>query len=222
MNRIISVVVVALVAGCMCFGQEAAAPATGPKVVAKGAVPSKVTKTLDSSKLKEGEAVEVETSGSFKLADGTLVPKGSKLTGHVTIAKARSKGDSDSRLTLAFEKLNIANGKQLNVKGTVQAVFPPPDQPDPGVPGAASSHSGGGAPGSAPPPDYRPMNEVKPGSNPSSNQTAHVDPAADPKSTGVQGMHDLELGSDGALFTSGKRVKLDSGVRMLVHIDILE
>ncbi len=44
----------------------------------------------------------------------------------------------------------------------------------------------------------------------------------DPKSTGVKGMHDLELGSDGALFSGGKRVKLDSGVRMIVHVDILQ
>ena len=85
---------------------------------------SKLVKTLDSSKLKEGDTVEVETAGSFKLADGTLVPKGSKLMGHVTAAKARSKGDPDSQLTLAFDKLNVTNGKQLSVKGAVQAVFP--------------------------------------------------------------------------------------------------
>ena len=91
----------------------------------------KVTKTLDSSKLKEGDAVEVETAGSFKLPDGTLVPKGSKLTGHVTAAKARSKGDSDSELTVTFDKLNITSGKQLSIKGAVQAVFPPAEEADP-------------------------------------------------------------------------------------------
>ena len=102
---------------------------TTPAAIGHGAFPVKVVKTLDSSKLKEGDNVEVETAGAFKLPDGTLVPKGSKLTGHVTSSKARSKGDSDSQLTVSFDKLNITNGKQLSVKGIVQAVFPPPDEP---------------------------------------------------------------------------------------------
>ena len=49
----------------------------------------KVTRTLDSSKLKEGDTVEVETAGSSSCPDGTLVPKGSKLAGRVTAAKAQ-------------------------------------------------------------------------------------------------------------------------------------
>ena len=47
--------------------------------IGHGAFPVKVAKTLDSSKLKNGDAVQVETAGSFKLPDGTLVPKGSNL-----------------------------------------------------------------------------------------------------------------------------------------------
>ena len=46
-----------------------------------------------------------------------------------------------------------------------------------------------------------------------------VDPAVNPKSMGVQGMHDLEL-TDGVLSSKGKNVKLGSGVRMIVHVDI--
>ena len=97
MNRV-SIALLALAAS-LCFGQAVASAqsATTPVATGHGAFPVKVTKTLDSSKLKEGDAVEVETAGSFKLPDGTLVPKGSKLTGHVTAAKARSKGDSGLR-----------------------------------------------------------------------------------------------------------------------------
>jgi hypothetical protein len=45
-------------------------------------------------------------------------------------------------------------------------------------------------------------------------------PVADPKSSGVQGMHDLQL-SDGVLSSKGKQVKLGDGVRMIVHVDII-
>jgi hypothetical protein len=41
-----------------------------------------------------------------------------------------------------------------------------------------------------------------------------------PKSVGVQGIHDLQL-SDGVLRSKGKQVKLGNGVRMIVHVDIL-
>ncbi len=173
----------------------------------------KITKTLDSSKLKEGDAIEVETAGSFKLPDGTLVPKGSKLAGHVTAAKARSKGDPESQLTVTFDKLNIANGKQLPVKGVVQAVFPPAEEVDPGVAGT-SSHEGG----SVPSPDYKPTSDIKIGSN--SDSISHGQPAPDPKSVGVQGIDNLQL-DNGVLTSKGKNVKLGGGVRMIVRVDIL-
>ena len=78
MNRISSVVLVCcsellvLRAGC----RQTSAPAAAQTAIGHGAFPVKVTKTLDSSKLKDGDTVEVETAGSFKLPDGTLVPKG--------------------------------------------------------------------------------------------------------------------------------------------------
>jgi len=223
MNRVGIVLSGVVLAASLCYGQgSTSVPAqAAPAAAGHGAFPVKVDKTLDSSKLKEGDTVEVETSGSFKLPDGTLVPKGSKLVGHVTTSKARSKGDTQSQLAVTFDKLNITNGKQLSVKGIVQAVFPPAAEVDPGVPGAATSHGGGGAfstAGSAPSPDYKPMSDVKNGSNTGSG--AHVEPASDPKSVGVQGIDNLQL-EDGVLSSKGKNVKLGGGVRLIVHVDIL-
>jgi hypothetical protein len=183
-------------------------PAT-PQTIGHGAFPVKVTKTLDSSKLREGDGVEVETAGSFKLADGTLVSKGAKLTGHVTVSKARAKGDAESELTVVFDKLDLANQKPLIVKGSVQAVFPPPDEANPGVATSTMSKAGG--------PGYQPA-DVKSGSN--SEVPNSAPPFMDPKSVGVQGIHDLEL-SEGVLRSKGKQVKLGNGVRMIVHVDIL-
>ena len=217
MARTISLALIVLLAASLCLGQAAAQSslqATTPNAIGHGAFPVKVTKTLDSSKLKEGDAVEVETSGSFKLPDGALVPKGSKLIGHVTSAKARSKGDPDSQLTVAFEKLNVANGKQLSVKGAVQAVFPPADEVDPGV-ASSSSHQGG--PGSVPAPDYKPTTDIKVGVNTESSQSTST---TDPKAIGVHGLDNLQL-NDGVLTSKGKNVKLGNGVRMIVHVDIL-
>jgi hypothetical protein len=216
----ISPVVLVLFAASLCLGQTAAqtpTQAATPNAIGHGSFPVKVTKTLDSSKLKEGDAVELETAGSFKLPDGTLVPKGSKLTGHITSAKARSKGDSQSQLTVVFDKLNVANGKQLAVKGVVQAVFPPPDEVDPGVPGS-SAHQGSSAVTPAPPsPDYHPTSGIKIGSN---TDSKGPQPTVDPKSVGVHGFDNLDL-EDGVLSSKGKNVKLGGGVRLIVRVDIL-
>jgi len=212
MNRFAVVLMCTVLATSLSFGQAAPAPAA-PAAVSHGAFPVKVTKTLDSSKLKEGDAVEVETASGFKLADGTLVPKGSKLTGHVTASKARSKGDADSELTIAFDKLNVANGKQLSVKGAVQAVFPPQEEAAPMMAGKASGAAGGGYGGD----NVGTMSNNRPGSN--MDASSAPEPAMNPKSVGVQGMHDLEL-NDGVLTSKGKNVKLSGGVRLMLRVDI--
>jgi len=216
MNRMGIVVLGIVLAASFCQGQgSTSAPAqAAPAAIGHGAFPVKVTKTLDSSKLKEGDSVEVVTAGSFKLPDGTLVPKGSKLTGHVTAAKARSKGDPDSQLTVVFDKLNITSGKQLSIKGMVQAVFPPAEEAEPLMAGKASGSAGGGYTGAT----VGTVTDTKIGSNMETSSTP--EPAMNPKSVGVQGIRGLEL-NEGVLSSKGKNVKLGDGVRMIVHVDIL-
>jgi|GEM_PF-6188071 len=195
------------------FGQApsaAQAPALG-----HGSFPARVVKTLDSSKLKEGDTIELETAGTFKLADGTLVPKGSKMVAHVSAAKARSKGDPDSELTLAFDKLNISGGKQLSLKGEVQAVYPPAEEPmGPNMATAGTSQGGSGAGGSSAGVGITNAN------NGSDMESSGGQYAMDMKFTGVQGVHDLTL-DNGTLKSKGKNVKLGGGVRMIVRADIL-
>jgi hypothetical protein len=206
----------AMLLAATAYGQGSTSQAQAlPAAIGHGAFPVKVSKTLDSSKLKEGDSVEVQTAGSFKLPDGTLVPKGSKLTGHVVAAKSRSKGDPDSQLTLAFDKLNVANGKQLSIKGMVRAVFPPADEPAPNMAGKASGAAGGGSSdGGAP---MGTVTDAKIGSN--METSGNSQSAMNPESVGVQGIHDLQL-ENGVLTSKGKQVKLGSGVRMIVHVDI--
>jgi hypothetical protein len=220
MNRFVVAFLGMLLVPTLCFGQaSSSAPQAASAAVGHGSFPIKLIKTLDSSKLKEGDSVEVETSGSFKLADGTLVTKGSKLAGHVSAAKARSKGDAESQLTISFDTLYILNGRQLPVKGKVQAVFPPADEPMPEVPRASTSPGVNGLSGGAGSitPDYKPMTEIKTGVNDSSRK---ADQVTDPKSVGVHGFDNLQL-DNGVLSSKGKNVKLGGGVRMIIYVDIL-
>jgi hypothetical protein len=223
MNRPGILVLSALFAASFCFGQgSTAAPAqAAPTPIGHGAFPVRVVGTLDSSKLNKDETIEVETAGAFKLPDGTLVPKGSKLTGRVTAAKARSKGDPESQLTLMFNQLNIANGKQLSIKGTVQAVYPPADEPmGPNMSTAGTSaggSAGGPGLGAASLSGGVGLTNVKSGSD--TQSTSRPQAVMDMKATGVQGMDNLQL-VNGVLTSKGKNVRLGGGVRIVVHVDI--
>lgn len=206
----------------LCYGPSLSSAQSAGNAIAHGNFPVKVTKTLDSSKLKDGDSFEVETAGSFKLADGTLVPKGSKIIGHVVASKARSKGDPDSQLTLAFDKLNIS-GKQMSLKGGVQAVFPPAEEPMGPNMASAGTSQGGSAHGSTVggggvSSGGVGVTDSKTGSDTQSSSSAQ--PVMDPKASGVQGMHDLSL-ADGVLTSKGKNVKLGGGVRIIVTAEIL-
>ena len=56
-------------------------------------------------------------------SDGKVViPKGTKLVGHVTQARARAKGESESALGVAFDKAILKNGQELPLNLTIQAL----------------------------------------------------------------------------------------------------
>jgi hypothetical protein len=146
-----------------------------------------------------------------------LVPKESKLRGHVVAAKARSKGDPVSQLTLAFDALNVLNSTPLAVKGVIQAVFAPADEPPPNVPGASTAPGVSGMRGGAGrlTPDYKPMSEIKTGVDSGTKGSGEMTP----QSVGVEGIRDLSL-DNGVLSSKGKQVKLGGAVRMIVRAEI--
>lgn len=190
--------------------------APAPPGLGHGAFPVKVIRPLDSSKLKPGDVVEFKTTGAFVLPSGTRVPEGAKVTGHITEAKARSKGDSQSDLAVVFDQISLSNGKHLAVKGTIQAIAASEPEEGPGVANGPTMGKSSG-PGGA---GWTPTTDVKSGSN--LNTTDNASPLLTPKSTGVQGMRGLQLGSGGLLTSDSKHVKLDTGVRIIVVGQIQE
>jgi hypothetical protein len=217
MQRFVMVILGMLFVAPLGYGQDShPAPTQEAAAAAHGAFPAKVTKTLDSSKLKQDDSIEVETAGSFKLPDGTLVPKGSKMMGRVVTAKARAKGDPDSELTLVFNKLSIQGGKVLALKGTVQAVYPAAQEPQ--GPNMATMGTSGGGSARGAGGDATGLTNSRTGMDTQAPSTAQLD--VDTKAIGVQGVHDLSL-DNGVLTSKGKDVKLGVGVRLVVRVEIL-
>src|SRR5262249_6933653 len=90
------------------------------------AVNAELDKSLDSKKVKTGEAVSARTTEAVKEDGKVVLPKGTKLTGHVVRASARGKGDSDSTLALRFDHAELKGGQEMTVQLNVQALAAAP------------------------------------------------------------------------------------------------
>ncbi len=77
---------------------------------------------IDSKKCKPGDAVTAHTTENVKADGNTVLPKGSKLVGHVTQATARAKGDSESALAVTFDRAILKSGEEVPLNIAIQAM----------------------------------------------------------------------------------------------------
>jgi hypothetical protein len=124
-----------------------AAPAASPEPSASAATPAvemrpvngELVSKLDSKTAKTGDDVVVETKSAAKTADGTEIPKGSKLVGHV-VGVQSSKAGQNSEVVLQFDQAQLKGGQNLPIHSEIQAVEP--------AEGAAASGGSGSMPSS--------------------------------------------------------------------------
>src|SRR5215831_19685153 len=111
--------------------------------IAPGSViPVQLSKTLDAKKAKTGDEVVATVTQDMKTNSGdVLVPKDTKIMGHVTTAQARSKEQKESELAIAFDHAML-KGEQMQLPMSIQAVIAP--QP-------SNAAAGGSDEGNAPP-----------------------------------------------------------------------
>jgi hypothetical protein len=198
-----------------------------------------LVKSLDSKKLKEGDEVVTRTTTDAQTSDGVVIARGSRVVGHITECKARSKGDAESALGIAFDKVVLRDGKDMPVKVAIQAVGPsavlaammanqgapsplspsgPPTGPRAGSPAGGvpmGGNTGATMPGTGP--------AGSPGGfgtppNPSGPRAQNTPTPLTEQSTGVVGLRDLQLQSSSLLVSSGKSVRLDGGTQMILRV----
>src|SRR6266849_651014 len=97
-------------------GQASGSLATG------SAFNAALSSPIDSKKCKPGDAVTAHTTEAAKSEGKTVIPKGSKLVGHVTQASARAKGESESSLGIVFDKAILKNGQEVPLNVAIQAI----------------------------------------------------------------------------------------------------
>jgi hypothetical protein len=201
---------------------------------------------VDSRKNKAGDEVTAKTASDVVSQGKVIIPRNSKLIGHVTEAKAKANGESDSTLGIAFDRAILKNGQSVPLNATIQALAAPaatasstinddayassgPARPAGGgggvvggVAGSATNTVGavGNTAGNVTGAAGSTVNSTVSGVGPS---TANVGSTLSSGTTGVVGLKDLQLNSatssatNGSVITStGKNVKLESGSQMIL------
>lgn len=95
------------------------------EAVAMRPVNGELVGKLDSKSAKAGDSVTVKTVQSMKTADGTEIPKGSKLLGHVTAVQAHSDTVQNSTLGIEFDRAELKGGQSLAIHSVIRSVAPP-------------------------------------------------------------------------------------------------
>jgi hypothetical protein len=102
------------------------APQTSPaatSAVELSPVSGELVSKLDTKTAKTGDSVEVQTKAPVKTADGTAIPKGSKLVGHVLAVHPSAAGDN-SQVVLLFDHLELKGGQNVPIHSQIQSIAP--------------------------------------------------------------------------------------------------
>ena len=219
--------------------QPNAAPARASsslKIAPGSVIPVQLSKTVDAKKAKTGDEVAATVTIDLKTNSGdVLVPKDTRILGHVTEAQARNKDQEVSQLGIAFDQA-VVKGDRVQLPMSIQAVIVP-------LPANPATPDGGGAPGGGGPTSTSPMAGRAPlsGSNPASQPqsnypSAEGSSASQPQSSarppingntqGVIGMPDVKLettaqnAAQGSVMTSEKNnIKIERGTMMLLRVN---
>ena len=81
-----------------------------------------LSQPVDTKKNKPGDPVIAKTTEATKSDGKVAIPKGSKLVGHVTECKRRSKEEKESALGIVFDKAILKNGEEIPLNVTVRAL----------------------------------------------------------------------------------------------------
>lgn len=107
-----------------------------------------LSQPVDVKKNKPGDQVTAKTTEATKSEGKVVIPKGSRLVGHVTECKARSKEEKESALGIVFDKAILKNGEEIPLNVTIRALAAVQTAAVTSV-GGDDLAAGGGAVGSA-------------------------------------------------------------------------
>lgn len=191
-------------------------------------IPVQLTKTIDAKKARTGDQVIARVMHDMRSTTGEVViAKDTKVIGHITEARLRSKEQKESQLALAFDRAITKDGQEMQIPMSIQAVVGQENNLDAG----RGDHSGNPTPEprTMQSPMSRPIQPPPTGPPPSADDGEGAQmpraprPPINAHTQGVVGISNLSLqqanGDQGSVMTSEKNnVKLESGTMLLLKV----
>jgi hypothetical protein len=112
------------------------------------AMNASLSQPVDARKNKPGDQVTAKTTEATKSEGNVVIPRGTKLIGHVTECKQRSKEEKESALGIVFDKAILKNGEEIPLNVTIRALAAAQTAASSPI-GGDDLSAGGGAVGSA-------------------------------------------------------------------------
>jgi hypothetical protein len=88
------------------------------------AVTGELEGKLDSKTAKVGDRVVLKTAEKVQTSDGTVIPRGTRLVGHVTEVQAYDQQHGPARIAIAFDHAELKNGQSIAVHTLIRRVSP--------------------------------------------------------------------------------------------------
>jgi hypothetical protein len=224
---------------------QSAAPSSQPegktlRIAPGSVIPVELTRSIDAKKAKPGDEIEARVTQDLKGENSEVViPRNTKVIGHITEAEGRSKEQKESQIGIAFGHVGMKNGPDVSLSMMVQAIIAPLNANrenayagnetggqtvSPSSPGAMGGNSNGRSEmgPAATPQSLGPtttggdVSTTQTGTNPRQTITANTQ--------GVVGLANLNLSAgnttQGSVISSDKsNVKLESGTLMLLKVN---
>ncbi len=124
---------VAAILAAMALAQSpAASQTTSPaakaplgRIATEGAIVAELAKSVDAKKAKTDDKIEAKLTMDVLSHGAIVIPRGTKISGHVIDARARTKQAPQSMVEIAFDRIVLKDGREIPLKATIQAVGAP-------------------------------------------------------------------------------------------------
>jgi Bacterial conjugation TrbI-like protein len=175
--------------------------------IAPGTVISAVLlKGIDARKAKVSDKIEAQIVVDLSANGSIVIPKGSKIVGHVTEAQGISKDPKNSRVGIVFDTVSMKDRGDVIILAVIQAIGPAGPTPN------FSTKAGFPMAGSVGPPRSGGWGQA----------SDKFGGSLDPSSQGVVGLKGLELSRSGAasvVSSSSENVRLESGTQLILRTE---
>jgi len=220
--------ITAILAIAMLFPVITFAPAPASAQTGDTVMVAKIDGKLSTKNAKVGDPISAKILASWKLTDGTEIPKGSKIVGKVAAIKSKKDGGGTSMMSFSLDEIDVKGSAAVPIHGVVVAIGPSLAPKDDLGPNSDLGRNTNTQPGTG-------MTAAPPGTGASkgSRSSNGIDPNAGPGGPNVKDENNIPMGSsmpgvslgrgpdaNGATILQGAKKDIDLDQDVLIKVQL--